>query len=310
MGRRGHEVARPRARALERLHQPRGDRRGRQLEAVPPPPGRRGARSSVALVGRRGAARPASRRAARSAGSSCAGTASRSARARSAPPAMPLPASSSRSASVDALERELRRHVGAAPGGGDEAEHRRDHHHPPAARRRASPAAAGWSGRPGRRGWSRRSRASAARGRSSTAPGDGEGAVVDERVEPPAGAVERLRRRRGEARLVGEVEREALQPLGREPRAVLRLAAGREHPPAARAERARGVEADARGAAGDEDAALVGMAGARAGSASFRGRASLRRKRPSHRKTLDAESARRYHNIYGRRDRRPRHGWR
>ena len=34
MGRLGHEVAGPRPRVLERLHQPRGDGGGRKLEAV------------------------------------------------------------------------------------------------------------------------------------------------------------------------------------------------------------------------------------------------------------------------------------
>ena len=162
----------------------------------------------------------------------------------------------------DPLERELRRHIGAAPGRRDDAEHRETS--PPArAPTPASPAepvgqvdlaeglvskirarlpSAGPRPRRGRR----RRRVERARRcvrRSGRAP------PPPRRRAPP--------RRRGRARGSRALGGSRAQSAG--------LPAGREHPPAARRERARRVEADAGRAAGDKDGPIhaAGLAGGR-----------------------------------------------
>ncbi len=170
--------------------------------------------------------------------------------------AMPEPASSRRSASVRPSSANLRGDVGAAPGGGDEAEDRGDHHDaavPGGAHRRQQ--AVGEVELAEEVGLEDRAERGARQVLGGA--GDREGAVVDERVEAAAGAVERLGGGGREAGLVGEVEREALEALGRQAGAVGGLAAGGEDAPAAGGEGPGGVEADAGGAAGDEDAAAL-----------------------------------------------------
>ena len=171
--------------------------------------------------------------------------------------AMPEPASSRRSASVMPSSANLRRDVGAAPRGGDEAEHRGDHHDAPvpggAHRRQQAVGQVDLAEEVGLEDRAQRGARQVLDG-----AGDREGAVVDERVDAAAGAVERLGGGGREAGLVGEVEREALEALG---------ASGGRSPPACgrwrgRASRggegARGVEADAGRAAGDEHGAVRG----------------------------------------------------
>ena len=70
--------------------------------------------------------------------------------------------------------------------------------------------------------------------------GDGEGAVVEDGVEPAAGARERLGRAGGDRGLVGEVEREALVALARRAAqsASDRQVAKTRHPRAARVDAA------------------------------------------------------------------------
>ena len=168
---------------------------------------------------------------------------------------MPEPASSRRSVSMMPSSANLRRDVGAAPGRGDEAEHRRGEDEPPApggAHRRQQAVGqvdlaeeVGLEDRAQRRARQVLDRA-----------GDGEGAVVEDRVEPPAGprrAPRPPRRRRSASSARSRAKLRG--PRAAQPRAVLRLAAGREDAPAAGRERAGGVEADSRGAAGDEDRA-------------------------------------------------------
>ena len=170
MGRLGHEVARPRARALQRLHQPRGDGRGGQLEAVAAGLRRVEALEEAAARRRRGGARPSSPRAARNAGWSCGGRGCGSAPARSGPrrcrcPEAPAGARRWRPRGRTCSPRR-RRARGRRRGRGP----RRSS--PPArARPRASPA----SRRLVRSIWPKRLVSKiarkAARGRSSTAPG-------------------------------------------------------------------------------------------------------------------------------------------
>src|SRR5690606_13944958 len=90
-------------------------------------------------------------------------------------------------------------------------------------------------------------------------PRQGEGAVHEDRVERVPDPRKRLRRPIRHARLVVEVERERLEPLRPEPRAILLPATGGEDPPATPMETARRVEIDAGGTARDEDGALPSL---------------------------------------------------
>ncbi|MPM17351.1 hypothetical protein SDC9_63740 [bioreactor metagenome] len=150
------------------------------------------------------------------------------------------------------LEREFRRHIGAAPADADDAEHRGALHDPAMAlcphhldRAQRQVMEAEEVGLEILAQGTDRQVLDRARG--------GEGRVVVERVKPAAGAGKRL----GEASLdrgrVGDVEREGDQPLGAQPGAILLAPAGGEHRPACRGQPVRGVMADARGAAGDQD---------------------------------------------------------
>jgi len=82
------------------------------------------------------------------------------------------------------------------------------------------------------------------------------GAVVEQRVELAAGALEHFFDPRRDGGAVGEVEAQRLQPLAGEAVGVLLPAArGKDAPAAVLVERAGAVIADARRAAGDQDGA-------------------------------------------------------
>ena len=83
--------------------------------------------------------------------------------------------------------------------------------------------------------------------------GNGIGAIVEQRIEPPAGARKNLGQRSLHPRLVCIIKRQRLKPLIHQPVGVFLLAAGGKHPPAARRQRMRRIIANARRAAGDEN---------------------------------------------------------
>ena len=132
--------------------------------------------------------------------------------------------------------------------------------------------------------------------------GDGEGAVVEERIDAPLRPLQRLRRRRGEPGFVGEVEREALQPLGpsRAQSSGCRQVARTRQP------RRRSVRAASRPMPEEQPVIRIARWVIGRGLAGGRGRRKARADRNRGGLCPGPGGSRAIHNIYVPADRRPR----
>ena len=84
----------------------------------------------------------------------------------------------------------------------------------------------------------------------------GIGAVVKQRIQPPAGGGQHVAQRGADAGLVGVIQLHRVKAFGGQARHICLLAAGGKHPPAGAAQPVGGIIANARRAAGDQNGTL------------------------------------------------------